>query len=151
TGEKRASDGFFVERPKVFQRTAAASHNQEICIFFPRGKPANSFDQFRSGVYALYAGVMQVDRGQRPATLQRVANIVESRPRRRGDDSDVKWKARQRLFVNFLKESLFLKPGFQFFKGFLQRPDSGLFYGTHNQLVFAVRGIDLNVAAGSDL
>src|SRR5699024_10508544 len=67
-----------IKRPKILQRTSAASYYEYIYILMVR-KPIDAFYNLWSGIDALYAGMAQQYLGCRPAALQRIANVVECR------------------------------------------------------------------------
>ncbi len=83
----RARDDFFVERPKVFERAAAASQDQHVAVRAPIGERERSRDLVgRAG--ALHGCRVDQHGRRRKPPAQRDQHVAQRGARRRGDHAD---------------------------------------------------------------
>ena len=82
-----AHDFLLVERPQIFDRTAAARDDQQVWPRLDRRESTNRRGDFARSALALDRDRPQ-DHASRTPVLQAVENVADHRPRRRGDDAD---------------------------------------------------------------
>ncbi len=119
----RASDGFLVEGPKIFERAAAAGENHHIGEFGAI-EIAQARDDFAGRSFALHFYGIELHVNICEAALEDAENISNRRASGRSDDADAAGQNGQRLFARFVEEAFFLQLLFELLEGELQRAES---------------------------
>ncbi len=145
-----ARDGFFVERPEIFERTAAARDDSDL-------RPASAAEVFEAaanvfdGAGALHTRGEEADVKSREAARKDFDEIANDGAFGRGHDADAEGKARQRPFSRGFEKAFFEEFLFELFKGELKRALALRLDGFDDELVFAALFVDIDAAAHEDL
>ena len=92
--DDRARHHFFVEAPQVFDRAAAAAHQQHVDFGAPRGA-VDGLGDLVGRALALHRARVQHDADVRRAPLERAEDVAQRRRLRAGDDADAAREQRQ--------------------------------------------------------
>ena len=145
-GGDGARHGLFVEGPEIFQRAAAAAHDDQVR---PPGA-AEIFDaaaDFFHRALALHQRGEEADVQAREAARENLDHVGDGGAARRGDDADAPRKARQGALALRREESLGGQFLLELLEGQLQRAESLRLEQFDQQLVFAARFVDVDAAA----
>ena len=147
----RPHDGFFVERPQVFQAAAAAADDEHIGRGLSRFASADAGDDFRRRTVALHAGRDDQHVDAAPAPPQHFEKVAHRRAGRTGDKRDPPRKRRQAALAGRIEQPF----GGQLFAELaqceLERTDALRLELVDDQLVAAARRIHVEVAAAEDV
>ena len=150
-GEDRTDDNLFVEAPQVFQTASAASHHEDVWPGTQAIGLFDSRDNFRRRAVALNASGDDQDFCAWPTPPRDVQKIANRRAGGAGDKRDRLGVGRQRLFMGFVEQALLLQSLVQLPKRQLQCSFAHRLHPPHNELIFAVRRIDVDAALADHL
>ena len=154
TGIVECGDGarhdFFVERPQIFERAAAASEDQHIDSLLTIEK-LHGADDFRGGAIALDAHGIQRQMHVVEAAAQDAHDVADGRARRRSDEADAAREHRQRLFSLGGKQAFGFQAFFQLVEGELQRAQADRLDVLDVNLIFAAGFVDADGTAYGDV
>ena len=143
-------DDLLIECPEILCTPAAASNDQDIHRIFFIEKRHGICNLLRRPC-ALHQNGMEYKLHARPAPLGDIVDIAQHRPCRRRDNPDASRKARQRLFMPFIKESLGGKAVAHLLKGEGECPRPLRCQGADIELICSVALIDRDIAARNHL
>ena len=148
-GEYGPRYGFRVETPQIFQRTAAARHDDDIGQSF-RVQAGDGVGKVRGGLGSLHRCRRQAQFRQREAPPHHVLNVLPHRAAGRGNDADDAGEWRQRTLAGRVKQAL----------GFQLLAQAGQFQGEgarpyrhghcHLQIGFPVGSVESELPAGQN-
>ncbi len=138
--------GFFVERPQVFERAAAAAHDDHVRPTGAAEELDPAADLFHRAL-ALHQRRVEADVQAGKAAGEDVHHVRDGRAARRGDDADAPRKARQRPLALGREQPLGGQLLLELLEGQLQRAQPLRLQQLHQQLVFAAGLVDVDAAA----
>ena len=145
-----ADDDLLIKRPEILCTPAAAANDQDIHRIFFIEKRHGIRNLLRRSC-ALHQNGMKDELHARPASLGDIVDIAQHRSRRRRDNPDASRKARQRLFMSFIKKPLSGEAVAHLLKGEGERPRALGCQGADIELICSVTLIDGDVAARDHL
>ena len=135
-GRDGANQRFIVERPKVFQRAAAAGQQHGIVALGFRGAGKHGADFLRRAG-TLHGHRQYVDLQQRKAARQHAKDIAHRRAGGRSDDGEAANETRQGTLAIGSEQSFRRQFLLECFEGHAQCTFAGLFHVFEHELVFA--------------
>ena len=122
TCRQRARHDFFIERPEVLQRSAAAGHDQDVQIL-PRPQPPECGGDLprRAGPLDRHRVDQNLQPGKPPPDDRQ--HVADHGTRRGGDDADLSREKRERPLAAVAEESLCLQLGLELLEGELEGAD----------------------------
>ena len=131
-------DGFFVERPEIFDRPAAAAGDDHVHALDAGDLPQRPGD-VAGRALALHPRRRDDDVGVRIAAPQHPDDVAQRRAVERGDHADAARQCRQRPLARLIEQALGGQPGAQLLVGELQRAQPARLHVLADQLVLAAR------------
>ena len=151
---RRGGDGahqrLVVERPQVFQRSAAAGQQHHLVTAAGRG-PAQQVGDLRRGAFALHQAGQDIHFKQGQPARQHAEHIAHGRAGGRGDHRHPAHPGRQRSLARGIEQAFGRQSGLQCLEGAAQRAFAGLFEMVEHQLVVAARLVQGQAATAEHL
>ncbi len=139
-----------VEGPQIFQRTAAAHQQQHLGLALLRkslvGQPQGRA-QFGRRLRALHGAGINVYRQVRHTPAQRAGHVAQGGRAQRSHHADAARLRRQRSFARGIEQTFGLEPGFEAQKLLEPHALPGRLQALDDQLQFAARTVDVELAA----
>lgn len=148
-GVDGAGDDLLVEGPEVFERAAAAGHDDD---FGPagEGKVGQAFDDLFGGSGTLHLGGPELDLEAGEATFDDLEEVADDGSGGRGDDADALGEFGEGAFSGGVEEAFGMEALFELVEGELEGSLAEGFDGFDDELIFAAGVIDLDFAAGEE-
>src|ERR1700683_946861 len=146
----RARDRFLVERPKIFERTSAASQNQDVYGLLAI-EELQGADDLEGGAIALNAHGIQRQVHVVKTASKNAHDVANGGTCRRCDQTDATRQKRERLFSLRGEQTLGFQALFQLIEGQLQRAQADRLDALDVDLIFAAGFVDADGTAHSDV
>ena len=144
-----ACDHLLVERPEIFDRSAAAREDDDVDASDTANLPQRA-RHVRRRVRALHPRRAYDQMDVRVASTEHVDDVADGRAVERGDDADLARQRRQRPLARRVEEPLVLQPFLQLIERELQRAEAVRLEVLAHELVLALRLVHRDLAARDD-
>ena len=138
----RARDDFLVERPEIFDRSAAAADDDDVDARHARRSARSAARDVRRRALALHARRADDEVRVGVAPAQHLDDVADRRAVERRDDADLARQRRQRPLARGVEQPFGLQPLLQLIERELQRAEPVRLEVLADQLIFALRLVD---------
>src|SRR5690348_926982 len=147
--ENCAGDDFFVERPKIFERTSAARKNEHVREILLVEK-FQGFDDFARGFFSLDAHGIERYADIVEAAAEDAHNVANRGPFGRSDQTDAAGKQGQRFFVPGIEEAFGFEAPLELIESELQSAEAERLHRVDVNLILTPLLVHTEAAAHGD-